>query len=183
MTGQYKASACIARAFDWVLQIISIVFVNVVFTPVVFYFVGRVGCFGCFGIREAMRMSGFKISIDPGHGGQDPGAVGNGLFEKDINLTISLEVARLLRSVGQTVVLTRDTDRFIDLIPERAPAADISVSVHVNSGGGQGLETWVSLFNKPDESKRLGQAIQSGILQLVPFKDRGLKSKKELCGE
>jgi hypothetical protein len=40
MTGQYKASACIARAFDWVLQIISIVFVNVVFTPLFFILLG-----------------------------------------------------------------------------------------------------------------------------------------------
>lgn len=123
-----------------------------------------------------------KICIDPGHGGSDPGAVGNGLREKDITLAIALAVARLLRAAGQTVIMTRETDRFIDLTPERAPTADISVSIHVNAGGGQGLETWVSMFNEPEESRRLGQAIQSAVLKQIPFKDRGLKTKANSTG-
>ncbi|HBK84439.1 MAG TPA: N-acetylmuramoyl-L-alanine amidase, partial [Firmicutes bacterium] len=64
-----------------------------------------------------------RIVIDPGHGGKDPGAVGNGLKEKDIVLIIALEVGRILRAAGQTVLLTRETDRFIDLTAERAPAS------------------------------------------------------------
>lgn len=123
-----------------------------------------------------------RIAIDPGHGGSDPGAVGNGLQEKDITLAISLEVARLLRAAGQTVTLTRETDQYVGLIAARTPAADISISIHVNAGGGQGLETWVSLFNRPAESRRLGQAIQDGILRQVPFVDRGLKTRKNSAG-
>ncbi len=123
-----------------------------------------------------------KVCIDPGHGGKDPGAVGNGLQEKDITLHIALETARILRAAGQMVILTRETDRYIDLTAERTPAADISVSIHVNSGGGQGLETWVSLFNRPAESKMLGQAIQAGILSRVPFHNRGLKTGKNAAG-
>lgn len=123
-----------------------------------------------------------KICIDPGHGGSDPGAVGNGLKEKDITLDISSEVARILKGLGLTVIMTRDTDRFIDLTPERTPPCDISVSIHVNSGGGEGLETWVSLFHQVLESEKLGQAIQDSILKQVPFKDRRLKSKKNTAG-
>lgn len=123
-----------------------------------------------------------KICIDPGHGGTDPGAVGNGLREKDITLAISLAVVRLLRAAGQTVIMTRETDRFIDLTSERTPAVDISVSIHVNAGGGQGLETWVSLFNAPGESRRLGQAIQTAVLKQIPFVNRGLKTKANSAG-
>lgn len=124
-----------------------------------------------------------KIAIDPGHGGRDTGAVGNGLQEKDITLYISLEVAKLLKAAGQAVILTRENDRFIDLTPERAPAANISVSIHVNaSPGGQGLETWVSAFHQPNESRQMGRAIQDSILKRIPFRDRGLKSKANSKG-
>lgn len=123
-----------------------------------------------------------RIAIDPGHGGKDPGAVANGLQEKDITLAISLQTASILRAAGQIVIMTRETDRFIDLTAERAPASDISISIHVNSGGGQGLETWVSLFNKPAESMRLGQEIQNSVLKRVAFRDRGLKTKKNSAG-
>lgn len=118
-----------------------------------------------------------KIVIDPGHGGKDPGAVGNGLKEKDLTLAISLKVAELLRAQKLNVILTRTTDKFIDLTPERTPKCDLSISIHVNAGGGQGLETWVSLFNQPAKSKKLGQAIQDNILKLAPFKNRGLKTR------
>lgn len=123
-----------------------------------------------------------KICIDPGHGGKDSGAVGHGLKEKDITLFISLEVARLLEAAGFKVALTRTADVFVALSPARTPPCDISVSIHVNAGGGQGLETWVSLFNRPAESRKLGQAIHRNILKRVPFKDRGLKTKKNSAG-
>lgn len=118
-----------------------------------------------------------KVLIDPGHGGKDPGSVGNGLQEKNIALTISKKVAELLRGQKLDVILTRTTDRYIDLTPERTPKCNLSVSIHVNAGGGQGLETWVSLYNQSAKSRKLGQAIQNNILKLVPFKDRGLKTR------
>lgn len=122
-----------------------------------------------------------KICIDPGHGGQDLGAVGHGLKEKDITLDISLKVAELLRKNGQQVLLTRDKDTTMEL-SERIHPCDISVSVHVNAGGGQGLETWISLFNMPNESQKLGQAIQENILKQIPFQNRGLKTRKNSAG-
>jgi len=118
-----------------------------------------------------------KICIDPGHGGKDPGAVANGLKEKDLTLKISLEVARLLKAAGFQVILTRDKD--IDLpLDRRTPDCNISVSIHINAGGGQGLETWAALFNKAKESQKLAECIQKSILASVPFKDRCIKMKK-----
>lgn len=118
-----------------------------------------------------------KIVIDPGHGGKDPGAVGNGLQEKNVALDISLRVAKLLRMNGQQVILTREKDETLPLDARRTPACDISVSIHINAGGGTGLETFVSVFNRPAESRKLGQAIQENVLKQMPFRDRGLKTK------
>jgi len=123
-----------------------------------------------------------RICIDPGHGGSDPGAVGNGLKEKDITLAISLEVDRLLKARGLSVIMTRYSDIYVGLNLSRAPISDLSVSIHVNAGGGQGLETWISIFNKTTESKKLGQAIQDNILKQVDFRSRGLKSKVNSAG-
>lgn len=123
-----------------------------------------------------------KIVIDPGHGGKDPGAVGNGLKEKDLTLIISQKVASILGSYGFNIILTRNDDRFVDLAAPRVLACDLSVSIHVNAGGGTGLETWVALYNQPAESKRLGQAIQDGVLGQIPFTDRGLKTRKNSAG-
>lgn len=119
-----------------------------------------------------------KICIDPGHGGKDPGAVANGLKEKDLTLKISLEVTKILKAAGLQVILTRDKDVDLPLDSRRTPACDISVSIHVNAGGGQGFETWVSLYNKAKESQKLGQLIHANVLNKIPFKDRGLKMRK-----
>ena len=77
------------------------------------------------------------IVIDPGHGGKDPGASGNGVIEKNINLAVGLELAKVLNSRGFRVVMTRQTDVYLTL-QERtdianAQNADLFVSVHVNA--------------------------------------------------
>ncbi|OAJ73822.1 hypothetical protein AYJ08_00650 [Brevibacillus sp. SKDU10] len=55
------------------------------------------------------------LIIDPGHGGTDPGAVGNGLKEKDLTLQISLYQFERFKELGVSVALTRSTDK--DLSP------------------------------------------------------------------
>ncbi len=80
----------------------------------------------------------FVVVIDPGHGGDDPGAIRGDLLEKDICLDIGREVARQLRKLpGYRVVLTRDRDRFLALgkrveIAQREKG-DVFVSVHCNT--------------------------------------------------
>jgi N-acetylmuramoyl-L-alanine amidase len=79
-----------------------------------------------------------KIMLDPGHGGDDPGAVGyNGTKEKDINLKVTLETEKLLVDDGYEVYLTRRDDTFIPLV-ERTNMAnekkvDFFVSIHCNA--------------------------------------------------
>lgn len=92
------------------------------------------------------------IVLDPGHGGQDPGAenAGLGLREKTLTLDLSLRLAEKLRALGYTVSLTRTEDRFIEL-PERARLAntfraDLFISIHFNAIGRpdvSGVETFI----------------------------------------
>ena len=77
------------------------------------------------------------VVIDPGHGGKDPGASGNGVIEKNVNLAVGLELAKVLNARGFRVVMTRQTDVYLTL-QERtdianAQNADLFVSVHVNA--------------------------------------------------
>ncbi len=86
----------------------------------------------------------YKIVIDPGHGGTDPGASGNGIIEKDINLEISQYMYDEFQKLGIPVYITRNTDETLE--PEErvdrilGAFGDnpnvIVISNHVNAGGG-----------------------------------------------
>jgi N-acetylmuramoyl-L-alanine amidase len=77
------------------------------------------------------------IVVDAGHGGNDPGALGNSLREKDINLKASLELSEILKAKGFDVKLTRADDRYLKLAERTAFAnnsnADIFISLHCNA--------------------------------------------------
>lgn len=92
----------------------------------------------------------FKVVVDPGHGGKDPGALAvGGAVEKDVVLAIALQLRDRLHAAGFDVVLTRDTDVFIPLEERTARAnaeqADLFVSVHGNASPNtrlSGVETY-----------------------------------------
>ncbi len=91
------------------------------------------------------------VVIDPGHGGHDMGAVGpDGIMEKDVNLAVARELRSYLQhSSDLKVVLTRDSDKFVEL-DDRAELANTSggnlfISLHCNSwfnNSSRGLETY-----------------------------------------
>lgn len=88
---------------------------------------------------ERLRAEKLKktIVIDPGHGGKDPGAMDNGVREKDINLAVGLELHKVLTERGYNAIMTRATDVYLKL-QERTDIAnnveaDLFVSVHVNA--------------------------------------------------
>ncbi|WP_226570262.1 N-acetylmuramoyl-L-alanine amidase [Bacillus stratosphericus] len=126
-----------------------------------------------------------KIMLDPGHGGHDPGAVANGLKEKDLVLKIAKKTKAILEKVyGATVKLTRSTDVYIPLSQRARLAnnwgADYFASIHINAGGGTGFETF--RFDKLSVSSSTGK--QQKIVHDVIYKkmnekvgDRGTKSK------
>ena len=106
-------------------------------------------------VPPAQAATGIIIAIDPGHGGSDPGAVANGLQEKDLTLAVSLALKEELETYdGVTVVMTRTSDtrpseNLSDDLSSRvqmaaAADADALVSIHFNSGSpiARGAEVW-----------------------------------------
>ena len=87
-----------------------------------------------------------KVFLSAGHGGTDPGAVANGLKEKDINLRILLACNDVLVRHGVTTTLSRCTDENDPVAQEVSEAnesgADIAVSFHTNAGKGDGSEAF-----------------------------------------
>ena len=93
----------------------------------------------------------YKITLDPGHGGSDPGGVYGDLIEKDIVLTIALECEKELRRHEVEVQMTRTIDKYLGL-SQRATMAnnnmsDYFVSIHCNVGGGDRGEIIYSIYN------------------------------------
>lgn len=125
----------------------------------------------------------FRVVIDPGHGGPDPGAVGiGGLRETDVVLDVSLQVARLLQARGVQVLLTRTTEVDVDLPPRVALAnsngADVFVSLHANAlsmdrPDVNGVETF---FFEGGRSRDLAEALQRQLMAISPgTPDRGAR--------
>ncbi len=111
------------------------------------------------------------ITIDPGHGGRDTGAIGpNGLQEKDVVLDIGLKLRRLIQErLGIRVVMTRTEDVFVPLEERTAIAnrakADFFISVHVNAAHrtrAQGFETYF-LSREPSDSAARASAIRENL--------------------
>lgn len=129
------------------------------------------------------RLSSQTIILDPGHGGTDSGAVGNGLKEKDVVLEMGLQVNNLLKQTPFNVKMTRSTDTFIQLKDRSAFAknngGDIFVSIHVNaaSASASGTETYYYSAGNPHvaDSKLLAAKIQARMLAAWDLKDRGVK--------
>ena len=124
-----------------------------------------------------------KIYIDSGHGGSDPGAVGNGLKEKDITLKIALKIREILAHEFDNVAIkmSRTGDSYPTLTERTNEAnswgANFYLSIHINSAGGTagtGFET----FKYPNSSATYQNAIHAEILKLIDMKDRGKKTAK-----
>jgi len=122
-----------------------------------------------------------KLVIDPGHGGKDPGAVGNGLVEKDLNLELSMRVAGKLVAYDVAVTLTRSFDIDLDLDERCSIAnnlrADCFCSLHTNSGGGTGFESFIhaDAKSKTENIRSILHDIVAGYYNIAGFRDRGKK--------
>ena len=118
-------------------------------------------------LGDIMALKG--IVIDPGHGGVDAGAVGNGIKEKDYALLISKYMYDRFKSLGVPVNITRSTD--ITLSPKDrvkkilgffGNSKDVIViSNHLNAGRGDGAEVIYALRNKNSLAKKIIEGIES----------------------
>ena len=114
--------------------------------------------FFAFSFGFSQNTSKFKVVLDAGHGGEDPGAIKNGIKEKDVVLDVVLKIGKILeKNKNIEVIYTRKTDIFIGL-RERAniankAKANLFISVHCNgvkSTAARGTETFVMGMSRTD---------------------------------
>jgi N-acetylmuramoyl-L-alanine amidase len=146
------------------------------------------------------------VVLDPGHGGQDSGAMCGGILEKDLTLDVAQRVDRLLQAQGTATLMTRNGDNYVSL-PDRAALGNraqhcIFVSIHFNEGNkntSAGVETyyaehqmpaipqlasWLPFLQRasletPDiESQSLAGSIQEGLVARTQAVNRGTKAEQ-----
>ncbi|MGN1319245.1 MAG: N-acetylmuramoyl-L-alanine amidase [Lachnospirales bacterium] len=121
-----------------------------------------------------------KIFLDPGHGGNNPGAVGpNGLREADVNLDVALRTGRLLQSNGYTVKYSRTSDKTVSLSERAAMAnewgADYFVSIHCNSNENPiytGTETFY--YREGTKAERFANDVNNALVAEIGTKNLGI---------
>ena len=145
------------------------------------------------------------VVLDPGHGGQDSGAMCGAVYEKDLTLDIAQRVDRLLQSQGVATLMTRVGDSYVSL-QDRAAVTNrardcIFVSIHFNESKKvvNGVETyyaehqaapaprlvsWIPFFQGPAAenptlaSQSLGRFIQEAMVARTKAPDRGTKAEQ-----
>jgi N-acetylmuramoyl-L-alanine amidase len=132
-----------------------------------------------------------KVFLGVGHGGGDPGAMANGLQEKQLTLAVAKECALVLQRHGVTVLMSRtkdENDTLNDEIKEcNNFAPKIAVDIHINAGGGDGCEVFYHYGG--GLSKTLAENITSEIVKIgqnlrkgTSGKYDGLKYRKNIYG-
>ena len=129
------------------------------------------------------------VVLDPGHGGRDPGAVGNGLRESNINLDISNRLINLIQQNGYIkVYATRTTDVYVDLFERPRWAneiGDIFISIHQNAATNNranGTETYYTPRPQDGElgfsSRQMAEIFQRNLIRDLGLTNRGVKSSR-----
>ena len=121
------------------------------------------------------------IVLDAGHGGSDTGAIGGGIYEKDITLDIAKRIEKILKSKGYDVKMTRSNDTYVSL-QDRVEFSenhnpDIFVSVHVNSSVKPEI-TGIETHYYHQESMSLARTVHSSFASAIHSPDRGLFKSK-----
>ena len=118
-----------------------------------------------------------KVFINPGHGGDDCGAVGNGLKERDVVLSIGKRVETYLQAVGYTVKLFQYDGLGEICADANNWRADLFVSIHCNAATGNAKGTETIFYEHSANGKKLADCIQQQIISSLGTVNRGLKSK------
>lgn len=125
-----------------------------------------------------------KVFIGVGHGGSDPGAVGY-VKEADANLTIALELKRLLEAADVVVGISRTKDENDTLTEEireaNAFAPDFAIDVHNNAGKGDGFEALVQTGTHAQKSHHAAECIEKHV-KAMGQNSRGIKTRLNSYG-
>ena len=123
-----------------------------------------------------------KLYIDAGHGGNDSGASGNGLKEKDLTLSIIKRIKKYLDNhySGHTTKLSRTNDKTLSLSQRTNEAnswgADYFLSIHINSGGGTGYEDYIYSGEVQKRTISIRDTMHTEVVKQIPeVTNRGKK--------
>ncbi len=125
-------------------------------------------------------LTGRIVTVDPGHGGSDPGMVGvkHKTYEKDLNLSTSLYLKEELEKLGAKVVMTRTQDDEKPELSQRVRIAeeagsDAFISVHYNSSPKKVSGTLTFYYSQQDDRK-LARAVESELAEGIGLKSNGI---------
>jgi len=138
-------------------------------------------------VDAALSINGTTLNsatfiLDPGHGGDDPGALLGSRYEANDVLRLSKRVAELIIASGETCAFTRTTDKTLSLA-ERCSIANSGsftyfLSLHRNAGGGKGIETYYySGSSSTSTGARLATSVQNSMVNSgIWTANRGVKT-------
>jgi N-acetylmuramoyl-L-alanine amidase len=122
----------------------------------------------------------FKLVIDAGHGGEDPGCKGKKSSEKNVTLNVALKLGKLISDNFDDVqvIYTRKTDVFVEVYKRAVIAnnnhADLFISIHCNAAenkSAHGVETWVMGLAKSDANMEVAKKENAAILKEKNFEN------------
>lgn len=145
-------------------------------------------------LDELTSLKGRKITIDPGHGGNDSGAIGpTGVMEKAVTLQVALELKRLLTEEGATVYMTRTKDT--EVSPRRSKASDVEelqarcdvantedtdifISIHMDSFSNKEAKGTTGYYYKAGsaKSRQLADKVRQGVIDQLGTTSRGTQT-------
>ena len=131
--------------------------------------------------EEQMANKKYKVCLDAGHGGTDPGAASGKLYEKDINLKVVKVMQEQLEPYVD-IVLTRDSDKTVSLA-ERVNTAnnanvDLYFSVHCNASDNTAAKGWECyIVGKGGNAEKLAKRVEANVFEdtSLGLKNRGIK--------
>lgn len=128
--------------------------------------------------EPSTTLSGRTVVLDPGHGGTDPGAVTEGLYEKEVTLETALAVKERLEAAGVNVILTRDSDTDVPLddiaYTANQAEADLLISFHYDATEGVSA-TGTTVYYYGDDSIPVAEDVQAQLMEQLPLDSNGIK--------
>lgn len=134
---------------------------------------------------DSGALKGKVIVVDPGHGGSNPGAVGNNTRESDNNLAVALKLQDKLVRSGAKVIMTRSSDRTVaaegsTLDQELAARVDLAESSHadmfISLHSNENTDTTIqgaTTYYHSDQSVNLAKAVQNSLVAVTGATDKG----------
>lgn len=158
----------------------------------VLFFVGIIKANSTAVSSTKLPLSGITVVIDPGHGGYDPGVIRENIEEKNVALGISYALRDYLQSGGARVVMTRESDRDLLVLPTAGPkkkqdmkhrlfiinsaSPDLVISIHANAISAPRWRGSQVFYNADsNEGKRLAEIIQTELANVLKNTDRQVK--------